>query len=54
MQNRYRLVLVFGSLVMLVALGIRHGFGLFLQPMSTDLGWGREVFSIAIAVQNSV
>jgi MFS family permease len=54
MENRYRLVLVFGSLVMLIALGIRHGFGLFLQPMSTDLGWGREVFSIAIAMQNIV
>jgi MFS family permease len=54
MESRYRLVLVFGSLVMLIALGIRHGFGLFLQPMSTDLGWGREVFSIAIAMQNIV
>ncbi len=54
MEHRYRLVLVFGSLVMLIALGIRHGFGLFLQPMSADLGWGREVFSIAIAMQNIV
>jgi MFS family permease len=54
MENRYRVVLVFGSLVMLIALGIRHGFGLFLQPMSADLGWGREVFSIAIAMQNIV
>jgi MFS family permease len=54
MERRYRVVLVFGSLVMLIALGIRHGFGLFLQPMSTDLGWGREVFSIAIAMQNIV
>ena len=25
-------------------MGIRHGFGLFLQPMTTDLGWGRESF----------
>ncbi|HSA70602.1 MAG TPA: MFS transporter [Burkholderiales bacterium] len=54
MESRYRLVLLFGSLVMLIALGIRHGFGLFLQPMSADLGWGREVFSIAIAMQNIV
>jgi MFS family permease len=54
MESRYRVVLVFGSLVMLIALGIRHGFGLFLQPMSNDLGWGREVFSIAIAMQNIV
>ncbi|MCL4763628.1 MAG: MFS transporter [Burkholderiales bacterium] len=33
-------------------MGIRHGFGLFLQPMSTDLGWGRETFALAMAVQN--
>ena len=49
MESRYRVVLVFGSLVMLIALGIRHGLGLFLQPTSADLGWGREVFSIAPA-----
>jgi MFS family permease len=34
------------------ALGIRQSFGLFLRPMSMDLGWGREVFSFAIALQN--
>lgn len=47
-------VLVFGSLVLLLALGIRHGFGLFLQPMSLERGWGREIFSLAIAAQNLV
>jgi predicted MFS family arabinose efflux permease len=35
-------------------MGIRHGFGLFLQPMSADLHWGRETFALAIAVQNLV
>jgi sugar phosphate permease len=35
-------------------MGIRHGFGLFLQPMSLDLGCGRETFALAIAVQNFV
>jgi len=54
MENRYRTILIFGSLVMLIALGIRHGFGLYLQPMSMDRGWGREVFSLAIAAQNIV
>jgi MFS family permease len=33
-------------------MGIRHGFGLFLQPMSADLHWGRETFALALAVQN--
>ena len=47
-------VLVFGSLVLFLALGIRHGFGLFLQPMSMERGWGREVFSFAIAAQNLI
>ena len=40
--------------VLSIALGIRHGFGLFLQPMSVEFGWGREVFALAIALQNLV
>ncbi|HET7032034.1 MAG TPA: MFS transporter [Casimicrobiaceae bacterium] len=47
-------VLVCGGLVLTVAMGLRHGFGLFLQPMSADLHWGRETFALAIAVQNLV
>jgi len=45
-------VLVCSGLVLTLAMGIRHGFGLFLQPMSGDLGWGRETFALAMAVQN--
>jgi len=37
-----------------IALGTRHSFGLFLQPMTADLGWGRQTFSFAIAIQNLV
>ena len=37
-----------------LSLGIRHGFGLFLAPMSQEFGWGREVFALAIALQNLV
>ena len=47
-------VLACGAIILAIALGIRHGFGLFLQPMSFDNGWGREVFSFAIAIQNIV
>jgi predicted MFS family arabinose efflux permease len=47
-------VLGCGALILAVALGIRHGFGLFLQPMSTDNGWGREVFALALATQNLI
>ena len=37
-----------------IALGTRHSFGLFLQPMTADLGWGRQTFSFAIAIQNLI
>jgi len=47
-------VLVTGGLILTLGMGIRHGFGLFLQPMSHDLGWGRETFALALAVQNLV
>jgi len=47
-------VILCGGIVVTLSLGIRHAFGLFLQPMSMDLGWGREVFSVAIALQNLV
>lgn len=45
-------VLVCGGVILTLAMGIRHGFGLFLQPMSADLHWGRETFALALAVQN--
>ena len=45
-------VLICGSAILTLALGIRHGFGLYLQPMSLDHGWGREVFGLAVALQN--
>lgn len=47
-------VLLSGALVLCVSLGVRHAFGLFLAPMSSELGWGRETFALAIAVQNLV
>ena len=45
-------VLVAGCLLAVLSFGIRASFGLFLAPMSGDFGWGREVFAIAIAIQN--
>ncbi len=48
------LVLAAGGIILTLAMGIRGGFGLFLQPISSDLGWGRETFALAIAVQNLV
>jgi len=47
-------VLICGGLILMLALGTRQSFGLFLRPMTIDLGCGREVFSFAIALQNLV
>ncbi|WP_375162887.1 MFS transporter [Pseudomonas sp. LS44] len=47
-------VLMGAALILALSLGIRHGFGLFLAPMSVDFGWGREVFAFAIALQNLI
>jgi predicted MFS family arabinose efflux permease len=47
-------ILLCGGIVLTIGLGVRHNFGLYLQPMTLDLGIGREVFSIAIAIQNIV
>lgn len=47
-------MLAAGALVLAISLGIRHGFGIFMMPMSQDHGWTREVFAFAIALQNLV
>ncbi len=48
------LLMIGSSIVLALSLGIRHAFGLFLQPMSIEFGWGREVFAFAIAIQNLI
>ncbi len=45
-------ILIFGTVIMMVSFGSRAGFGLFLQPISADFGWGREVFSFSVAIQS--
>jgi predicted MFS family arabinose efflux permease len=45
-------VLVCGAAIVTVSMGIRHGFGLWLAPITMDRGWTRETFALAIAVQN--
>src|SRR5258705_8310348 len=46
------MVLACGCIIMTITFGVRAGFGLFLQPMSLEYGWGRQVFSVSIALQN--
>ena len=45
-------VLLCGALIVTLSMGIRHGFGLWLQPVTMERGWTRETFAFAIAVQN--
>ena len=45
-------VFLTARLLLFVSFGTRASFGLCLQPVSADLGWGREVFALAIAIQN--
>lgn len=45
-------VLIAGCILLLLSFGYRAGFGLFLQPISEARGWGRDVLSLALAIQN--
>ena len=47
-------VLFAATTIIIITNGTRQNFGLFLVPMSTDLGWGRSEFALAIALQNLV
>lgn len=40
-----------GCMVAFLGFGFAATFGVFLAPMSADLGWGREVFSLSVAIQ---
>jgi len=48
------MMLTCGSLILALALGFRQSFGIFLKPMSLDLGYSRETFAFALALQNLV
>jgi MFS family permease len=46
------LVVAAGCAIALITAGPRATAGLFQIPMTTEYGWGRDVFSLAIALQN--
>ncbi len=46
------LIIIAGCVIAMITFGPRSVFGLFLVPMSSDLGWGRDVFGLAVALQN--
>lgn len=46
--------LVCGGLIVAVSFGVRQTFGMFLKPMAVDAGVTRQVFGLAMAVQQLV
>ena len=51
-NHQTTIIVLLSALTVIASMGIRQSFGLFLQPISDDLGFGREVFSLALALQN--
>ncbi|HEX9905247.1 MAG TPA: MFS transporter, partial [Propylenella sp.] len=47
-------VLVAGCVIAIIGFGPRSTMGFFLTPMTSEFGWGREIFALAIAIQNLV
>ena len=45
-------VLACGAAIVTMSMGIRHGFGLWLQPITQEMGWTRQSFALALAIQN--
>ncbi len=46
------MIVVCGCLIGLLTFGPRSTLGFFMQPMSRDFSWGRDVFGLALAIQN--
>lgn len=45
-------VLLCGAAIVTLSMGVRHGFGLWLQPITQAQNWTRENFALAMAIQN--
>jgi len=48
------MVVLAGFLITAVGIGLRNTFGLYLRPMTETYGWGRELFALAIGLQNLI
>ena len=45
-------VLICGATIVTLSMGLRHGFGMWLAPITQDMGWTRQTFALAMAIQN--
>mgnify|MGYP006191400497 CR=1 FL=1 len=54
MISKPLLVLILGTVILCVSFGVRSSLGVYMKPISIDLGWAREVFAFAIALQSLI
>src|SRR3954470_1161394 len=45
-------IIICGCLIALLSFGPRSSLGFFVQPIGREFSWGRDVFGLALAVQN--
>ena len=54
-KNKFKPAILYaiiaGCVISFVSFWFSASFSVFLRPMSADLGWGREVFSLSLAIQ---
>ncbi len=53
-SGKWWLVVLAAASIAAIAMGLRQAMGLYMKPISMDLGLGRQVFSLAIAIANLV
>ena len=53
-QSKFILLVSIAGIIVAASMGIRQSFGMFLQPVVTDLVITREIFGLAIAIQNLI
>ena len=53
-QSKFVLLMLVGGTIVAVSMGIRQSFGVFLQPVVTDLELTRTAFGLTIAIQNLI
>ncbi|KQV47864.1 MULTISPECIES: MFS transporter [unclassified Duganella] len=51
-QLDLKTILLTTGVVLTLSMGVRHGFGFWMQPVSQANGWTRETYSLALALQN--
>ena len=45
-------IIVCGCAIALLSFGPRSSLGFFIQPVGREFGWGRDIFGLALALQN--